>query len=620
MSSSEINYEPLLDCLNLYTFRLLRIHQSAREDDVLECELGNFTIHQSPPFRAVSYTWGDPFAKGERNGANELAPIVIDGQETLMSGTLASVLKAMRDWHPTRTNWVWVDALCIDQTNLEERGMQVSLMNRIYRRADLVFVWLGPSAQGSDHAFSLVDELARDSRAPDARRRILERATNPKDQRRWQALADLMDRRWFRRAWILQECVLSEQLEFACGRAVLDGKAFLRGFDSIDLFSDQIYPILQDSQGVTLNAQAGEALRCMSLMLAARLNGTVYPMAACQSFTRTAEATDPRDYIYAKLGLASDGQHVQPDYSKSLEETYRNFVLGHIKAFRSLDIITYDARPRQNQGLPSWVPDWSQSFGAHPLVKQQGVPVKQVAESIRKNLVEDASTPEIATFDITDGKLGRLRVKGCLLDTVDGVGATGELGRKTVEPSRPMSQSTSDHSAYEDDVATFNALWRSLVANKNATGSEVQNKFGSILAAITSDDMLQNPQLGPRFRAYYENTKDLRVAGRTVEEWMEWRREVEPIPTFTEEEQLEVGRAFVDVLYFRRTFTTSDGFVGAGPAGMNPGDFIGVLQGSQLPVVLRKVQSGDYELVGAAYSHQAMVEAQTREIGDISIV
>ncbi|KAH7364025.1 heterokaryon incompatibility protein-domain-containing protein [Rhexocercosporidium sp. MPI-PUGE-AT-0058] len=43
----------------------------------------------------------------------------------------------------TFPTYLWIDAVCIDQNNIEERGQQVSLMFEIYTKASVVIAWLG---------------------------------------------------------------------------------------------------------------------------------------------------------------------------------------------------------------------------------------------------------------------------------------------------------------------------------------------------------------------------------------------------------------------------------------------------------------------------------------------
>jgi hypothetical protein len=84
-----------------------------------------------PEYEALSYTWGS-------SGSD--VNIEVDGQVIPIRANLAYALAALRGPTP-RT--LWVDALCIDQRNIEERNHQVGQMGEIYRRASQVLTWLG---------------------------------------------------------------------------------------------------------------------------------------------------------------------------------------------------------------------------------------------------------------------------------------------------------------------------------------------------------------------------------------------------------------------------------------------------------------------------------------------
>ncbi|PHH88411.1 hypothetical protein CDD83_7555 [Cordyceps sp. RAO-2017] len=611
------SYLPLGDAHISRSFRLVKILRGD-EGSVLKCRLKHFSIHQAPPYRAISYTWGNPFAVGERNDTTELEKVLVDDGPVTVSKSVASALKAMRNWHPAGTDWVWADAICIDQANVYERGQQVVLMSQIYSQAESVFVWLGPSTEDSDVAIDFLADLARDRRLPGARKAILAKASDSRNQEKWKALSTFMARRWWSRAWVLQESVLARQLTFACGKRLSPGDEIIDGFGATEDFRDKIYDILASQHSIALNVHSGNVINGMSRMRAARLMGNAFSMQICHFRSMSAQATDPRDYIYAKLGLASDGHFVQPDYTKEVQQTYRDFVVGYVQASRSLDIIYFDARPRKTPLLPSWVPDWNASYGAQHLGRETTVSIAADVPPTRQELPDQAAHDGVARLDCSGSDcLSRLVVSGCFCDAVDGVAAAGEAGWQGVEVARPMLQSCESGSAYGDDKATYDALWRTLVANQDPEGRRAEPITGSILAAATEGDRIVDPTSGPRFSSYYENVRHLRVAGKSVDEWMSWARTSLPSPAFSVAQQIEAEISLVDVCYFRRLFTTTRGFFGVGPCETEPGDRVCVLRGSRLPVVLRRAprvasgpaddESGDWSLVGACYVHGIQV-------------
>lgn len=87
------------------------------------------------------------------------------GSQFLVTASLYEALSYLR--YPDRTRTLWIDAVCINQDDIEERAAQVAIMRLIYTQADRVIIWLGvdddltPTAIGRlcDSATSLAKEL-----------------------------------------------------------------------------------------------------------------------------------------------------------------------------------------------------------------------------------------------------------------------------------------------------------------------------------------------------------------------------------------------------------------------------------------------------------------------------
>ena len=101
-------------------------------------------------FAALSYVWGD---------VEPAQTIYMNGLPRTITPNLAVALRHLRD--PRNTLRIWIDALCINQADRDERGQQVSQMGDIYRQAERVLVWLGPEAENSHLVFPLSEHIAR---------------------------------------------------------------------------------------------------------------------------------------------------------------------------------------------------------------------------------------------------------------------------------------------------------------------------------------------------------------------------------------------------------------------------------------------------------------------------
>jgi len=180
-----------------------------------------------PEYIALSYTWGAP----EENTANEVNPplrgILVNGRRLLVGSNLYDCLFELRrrmSFLRRRSAYIWIDAICIDQSNIRERGLQIGLMGSIYRNASKVNVWLGKA----DRLYLRVvkpmvagtTQLIKDFKAEygstetagtnyvahwQAEKDHTERfrkdgLPDPADAR-WTPFWQLFTRRWFQRAW-----------------------------------------------------------------------------------------------------------------------------------------------------------------------------------------------------------------------------------------------------------------------------------------------------------------------------------------------------------------------------------------------------------------------------------
>ncbi|KAG9186478.1 hypothetical protein G6011_09586 [Alternaria panax] len=121
---------------------------------VARCELRSNAHEHAPPYVGLSYAWGDP----------ELQCLILfDGKIFHSTENLAITLEHLQEDDKTIT--FWIDALCIDQTNLLEKTKLVQRMGGIFTSAALVIAWLGPAAHGSDLATEEMESYPKDASA-----------------------------------------------------------------------------------------------------------------------------------------------------------------------------------------------------------------------------------------------------------------------------------------------------------------------------------------------------------------------------------------------------------------------------------------------------------------------
>ncbi|CAM1502335.1 Fc.00g043190.m01.CDS01 [Cosmosporella sp. VM-42] len=144
-------YEPLINSPNKHGFRLVKLHCSITVSDPIICTLESFPLEEHPDYEALSYCWGD---------AENPAKANCNGQEISIRQNLESALRHLR--LPDRGRILWIDAICINQNDLDERSSQVAIMQQIYLQAVKTVIWLGDSwyrDKNSSSVFSMCERI-----------------------------------------------------------------------------------------------------------------------------------------------------------------------------------------------------------------------------------------------------------------------------------------------------------------------------------------------------------------------------------------------------------------------------------------------------------------------------
>ncbi|KAK4215145.1 heterokaryon incompatibility protein-domain-containing protein [Rhypophila decipiens] len=124
----------------------------------IQLSLRNVSLNDSPPpqYTALSYVWGN---------AAETVPILVDGVKFLATKNLVAALAELQpeDGDPMT---LWIDALCINQSDNDEKSGQIQLMKQIYEASISTIVWLGDDADGSETVMKMLGEFCCAARGP----------------------------------------------------------------------------------------------------------------------------------------------------------------------------------------------------------------------------------------------------------------------------------------------------------------------------------------------------------------------------------------------------------------------------------------------------------------------
>lgn len=220
ISSTDIEYT--YSPLQRGEFRLLRLHPGQRDDDEISCSLVTDSIHSPSAYEALSYAWGERSITRLISLSDENDSATFTSSRPYEVGSnLYNALLALR--LSDRPLILWVDALCIDQSNIEERCTQVAMMATIYQNAHRTIVCLGTPDIHSDRVFSNLHGLlnpgffSNQGRKTDDSRELTASTM-------WSSFSHLCSRPYFSRMWVVQELALAADITFVCGKHQVDIK------------------------------------------------------------------------------------------------------------------------------------------------------------------------------------------------------------------------------------------------------------------------------------------------------------------------------------------------------------------------------------------------------------
>ncbi|KAM0713931.1 hypothetical protein Q7P37_010893 [Cladosporium fusiforme] len=581
------------------------LHHVTFEDG--ECPLDNrkcgrnFTVSVSNAaivcYTALSYVWG----------SSVLECTVDIGEISLgITRSLDTAIRHLR--HEKESVIVWIDQICINQSDLAEKTAQVQLMSLIYERAWNTVIWLGDFA--ADDAFDALQELQNitiNASGPllDEEK---ERMCNPPYMvpGGFKAIERFFSAPWFQRTWTIQEAVLSGELW------VIAGSSTRHWEDSVGCAADNqrlglFQPVPTHAENLDTTKATPDDVTPVRLhgVLAANAIWSFrqyyhsslqrYPLIQALVDTRHTQATNPLDNVYGILGLCRNV--IIPDYTLDATELWRRVSLQILKAeiqdytlaqaCRLLCCVDHDMD--DSVDVPSWAVDWSKP---------------RVTTSLA------FSTSAVSCFDAgkSSTTTGVFRVHECesvlclnakMFDTIH------HLSPILEDADLEAAVSGTDNMALRTCIAhatsappdlltklSFLGFCMLLTAGKDSSGMQKYLAGYTEILSFLSDAVTQNSPTFPdqiytprqrKGRLTLENLKT-RSCGKLFQ---------------------DLRAAFKSAVFNRRLCWTKKGHLGLVPRFAKQGDCVAVVPGSPVPFVIRRAGERKgrllHRLVGESY-------------------
>ena len=281
--------------------------------------------------------------------------------------------------------------------------------------------------------------------------------------------------------------------------------------------------------------------------------------------TRHFKSTDPRDRIYAILNMVMEPSELFVDYTRSKEDVYKWLARSMIDRDSCFDVLS-GVQGKPAEGLPSWVPDWSQPPASDVLGRPGGWTRRFNADNNHSSLATFAADSSIMTVA---GK------------AVDMVCATSEDYRLDSLASRSTLQT------WEEEAKALDSY---------PTGQTISVAFLETLIAFSRSKHYETPHTAVKMFSQSWRSR--------------WLDEVPPpdvayTSSLAAKEAHIFNEMVIKACNGRRFFKTQEGYMGLGPKDIRNGGIVSVLLSGQVPFILRKLEDA-YMLIGESYVHGIM--------------
>ncbi|TRX87933.1 hypothetical protein FHL15_011165 [Xylaria flabelliformis] len=590
--------------------RLLLVRPLCDGDEVT-CHIKlHSLLNGDSTYEAVSYAWSH--VKGKKS-------IVIDDEKVEIPAAAEEVIRYLRYAKEPRV--IWVDAICINQEDIREKGHQIALMHEIYKTASRTVVWLGQADEATAEAFRSLElvhgQMSEETDGGDKLREVLYGEPNIFQYSKtalptecnFAALKKFCKRVWFRRLWVVQEVVLASTGVVYCGVFSMPLIRLARAAVWVH-HKQHSLPFDLDAEQGMLNASYMSAYIDKKQGHFSRLHGPAPYLADLFRYFHSFRVSEPRDKVYAILGLTRFSSLDQalpaslvPNYEKPLGEVLVDATRMTIQESGDLWILRHVEHGTEfnaRDHSPSWIP----ILFREPCAKSDPNPLRS---TFRANRAIEGHHSITELLSHADQKV--LLAKGIEVGVLQTVG-------KALEKSEALEKSPSKSAvdiqilletvlvhrclSTDDEVrplARFSVkeILLTLVGGTtfdsspqvpNTQSPNHQGGFDDFVRALTDNLQVHAHNSCPGEQSIFASTLALKEFSRHL--WaIRW------------------------ACTNRRIFVTATGQLGLGPWASQVGDSACIMSGSRVPMILRRsidsiLPTAEFAVIGPCYIHGAM--------------
>ena len=385
--------------------------EPGKRDVLIQCTFYTVALDDNPDYEALSYAWGDPAS---------LAAININGRPMLITTNLHSALQHLRDTDEPRI--IWIDAICINQSDTDERSQQVGIMGDIYSQAREVQIYLGevegilPGISTQDltlikdndlallegftgrrgsfpkpsplrtmpsdgeraevfDAFTILQILAADKHFYEMPLWYVNADYKIEMSHLWynslRLLSVMLSRPWWKRLWVVQEAVLASAATINYGTSRIPLSLVLDAASNYKKHRNTCCKQWNNLWHGSSENDLYESTKSITELASMKsdFDDSVMDLQSYLIYSRRREASVPLDHVYALLGLLKDDLDFRANFARNYHLTaaklYSRVTLELIRRRHSLlDLVKALGVGTYNPlDLPSWTCDWSRDTG-----------------------------------------------------------------------------------------------------------------------------------------------------------------------------------------------------------------------------------------------------------------